>query len=451
MAQRAQWGSRAGFILAAAGSAVGLGNIWKFPYITGINGGGAFVLVYLACILLVGLPVMTAEILLGRSTQKSPVGAVRELSGPRSAWQAFGWLGVASSFVILSYYSIVAGWALHYAWLAMTGAISGADPGSLEATFNDLFASPGLNLFWHVVFMAMTMAVVVGGVAKGLERWARILMPALFLMLLALLIKSFTLEGFGKGFDFVFGFHADQLTAKGVLEALGHAFFSLSLGMGSMLTYGSYLRKDDDIVSASITISFLDTLIALLAAIVLFPIIFTFGLEPSAGPGLVFISIPIALSQMTGGAVFAFVFFGLLVFAAVTSAISMLEVTCSYFIDERGWNRRNATLMAGGLVGLFGVPSALSGGTALFGDDFAGIFGFNWFNAFDYLASNWMLPLGGLGISLFTAWKMDEAIRHHHFLSGSKLALFYKGWLLLLKFLVPVAITFVFLHAVGII
>ncbi len=369
------------------------------------------------------------------------MGAVRELSGPRSAWQAFGWLGVASSFVILSYYSIVAGWALHYAWLAMTGAISGADPGSLEATFNDLFASPGLNLFWHVVFMAMTMAVVVGGVAKGLERWARILMPALFLMLIALLIKSFTLEGFGKGFDFVFGFHADELTAKGVLEALGHAFFSLSLSMGSMLTYGSYLRKDDDIVSASITISFLDTLIALLAAIVLFPIIFTFGLEPSAGPGLVFISIPIALSQMTGGAVFAFVFFGLLVFAAVTSAISMLEVTCSYFIDERGWNRRNATLMAGGLVGLFGVPSALSGGTALFGDDFAGIFGLNWFNAFDYLASNWMLPLGGLGISLFTAWKMDDAIRHHQFLNGSRLAFFYKGWLLLLKFLVPVAIT----------
>ena len=451
MAQRAHWGSRAGFILAAAGSAVGLGNIWKFPYITGVNGGGAFVLVYLACILLVGLPVMAAEILLGRSTQKSPVGAVRRLSGPRSGWQAFGWLGVASSFVILSFYSIVAGWSLHYAWLAITGSISGADPQSLEATFSDLFASPGHNLFWHIVFMAMTMAVVVGGVAKGLERWSRILMPALFVMLLALLIKSSTLEGFGKGVDFVFGFHADQLTARGVLEALGHAFFSLSLGMGSILTYGSYLREDDDIVAASITISLLDTLIAILAAIVLFPIIFTFGLEPSAGPGLVFISIPVALSQMTGGAIFAFIFFGLLVFAAITSAISMLEVTCSYFIDERGWTRKRATLMAGALVWLFGVPSALSGGTSLFGADFEAMFGMTWFNGADYLASNWMLPLGGLGISLFTAWKMDEAIRHHQFLNGSKLAFFYKGWLLLLKFLVPVAITFVFLHAVGIV
>ena len=451
MSERAHWGSRAGFILAAAGSAVGLGNIWKFPYETGINGGGAFVLVYLLCVLLVGLPVMAAEILLGRSTQKSPVGAIRELSGPRSGWLAFGWLGVASSFVILSFYSIVAGWSLHYTWLALTGAISGADAQSLEATFNEVFASPGLNLFWHIVFMAMTMGVVVGGVAKGLERWSRILMPGLFIMLIALLIKSFTLEGFGEGMDFVFGFHADRLTAGGVLEALGQAFFSLSLGMGSILTYGSYLRKDDDIVAASITICLLDTLIAILAAIVLFPIIFTFGLEPSAGPGLVFMSIPVALSQMTGGAVFAFVFFGLLVFAALTSAISMLEVTCSYFIDERGWTRKRATLIAGAMVGLFGVPSALSGGTALFGDDFAAIFGMNWFAAADYLASNWMLPLGGLGISLFTAWKMDEAIRHHHFLNGTKLAFFYKGWLLLLKFLVPVAIVFVFLHAVGMI
>ena len=451
MTQRAHWGSRAGFILAAAGSAGGLGNIWKFPYETGMNGGGAFVVVYLICVFLVGLPVMIAEILLGRSTQKSPVGAVRELSGPGNSWQTFGWLGVASSFVILSFYSIVAGWSLHYTWLSLTGAIIGLDALSLETTFNEVLASPGLNLFWHTVFMAMTMAVVVGGVAKGLERWARILMPALFVMLVALLIKSFTLEGFGKGIDFVFGFRIANLTASGVLEALGQAFFSLSLGMGSMVTYGSYLRKQDNIVSASITISVLDTLIAILAAVVLFPIIFTFGLEPSAGPGLVFISIPVALSQLTGGAVFTCIFFGLLVFAAVTSAISMLEVTCSYFIDEQGWTRKRATVVAGTMVGVFGIPSALSGGTMLFGKNFAEIFGRDWFNTADYLASNWMLPLGGLGISLFTAWKMNDAIRRHHFLNGTKLAVFYKGWLLLLKFIVPIAIAFVFLHAVGVV
>ncbi len=451
MTQRAQWGSRVGFILAAAGSAVGLGNIWKFPYETGTNGGGAFVAVYLTCVLLVGLPVMIAEILLGRSTQKSPVGAVRELSSPRSPWQAFGWLGVASSFVILSFYSIVAGWSLHYAWLALTGGITNTDTSSLQNIFTEVFASPGINLFWHIFFITITMAIVLGGVAKGLERWARILMPALFIMLIALLLKSFTLEGFSEGMSFVFGFHSEKLTAEGVLEALGQAFFSLSLGMGSMVTYGSYLRKQDDIVSASITISFLDTLIAILAAVVLFPIIFTFGLEPSAGPGLVFVSIPVALSQMTGGALFISIFFGLLVFAAITSAISMLEPTCSYFMDEHGWTRKRATLVAGTLVGIFGIPSALSGSTTFFGQDFAAIFGRNWFDTADYLATNWMLPLGGLGISLFTAWKMNEAIRKHNFLSGTKLGVFYRAWVLLLKLLVPIAITFIFLHAVGVV
>ncbi len=450
MPERAHWKSRTGFILASAGSAVGLGNIWKFPYITGVNGGGAFVLVYLACIAFVGLPVMAAEILLGRSTQKSPVGALRQLAGRSSPWVSFGWLGVASSFVILSYYSIVAGWSLHYSWLAITGNIAGAATESFEPTFSAVFASPALNLFWHAVFMLLTAAVVIGGVSKGLERWSRILMPLLLFMMVALLIKSFTLEGFWKGFDFVFGFHSEQLTAAGVLEALGHAFFTLSLGMGSIMTYGSYLKEDDDIVAASITVSFLDTLIALLATLVLFPIIFTFGLEPSAGPGLVFITIPIALSQMAGGGLLAFTFFGLLVFAALTSAISMLEVTAAYFIDERGWTRRKATLISGAMVALVGIPSALSGGE-LFGDGFAGIFGRNWFDTFDYLASNWMLPLGGLGVAIYTGWKMDDKIRHHHFLSGTKLAVFFTGWLWLLKFLVPVAIALVFLHAVGLI
>ena len=451
MADRGHWGSRAGFILAAAGSAIGLGNIWKFPYITGANGGGIFVLVYLVCVLFVGLPVMTAEILIGRATQKSPVGAMRLLAGRRSPWTAFGWLGIASSFVILSYYSIVAAWALDYTYLSLTGKIVGLGPEGVQSVFGRLYASPARNLFWHAIFMGLTIAVVLGGVARGVERWSRILMPTLFVMLLVLLIDSFTLSGFKQGFDFVFGLHTERFTAAGALEALGHAFFTLSLGMGSMLTYGSYLRRDDDIVAASITISALDTLIALVASLVLFPIIFSFGMEPGAGPGLVFISMPIALSQMPGGTFLSILFFGLLVFAALTSAISMLEVTTSYLIDERNWIRRRATLVSGALIALVGVPSALSGGTEIFGSGFASVFGKNWFDSLDYLASNWMLPLGGLGISVFTAWRMNEALRHDDFLSGTKLATFYKGWLLLLKFVVPVAIVLVFLHAVGLI
>ena len=451
MAERGHWGSKLGFVLAAAGSAIGLGNIWKFPYITGVNGGGAFVLIYLLCIALVGLPVMTAEILLGRSTQKSPVGAFRSLSNGRGGWVAFGWLGVVAAFVILSYYSIVAGWALHYSYLSITGQIVGLGPEGVGPAFDALFASNELNLFWHVIFMIVTVSVVVGGVSKGLERWSRILMPALFVLMIILLVNSFTLDGFGRALDFVFGFHTEQLTASGVLEALGHAFFTLSLGMGAMLTYGSYLRRDDDIMSASITISVLDTVIALTASMILFPIIFTFNMEPGAGPGLVFVSVPIALSQLPAGGFLSFVFFALLVFAALTSSISMLEVVTSYMIDEKGWLRSRATLVSGAIIAVIGIPSALSGGTALFGSGFAEIFGRNWFDTFDYLVSNWMLPLGGLGIALFTAWRVDDAIRHREFLNGTKLAYFYRTWLFLLKFVVPVGIVLVFLHAIGVI
>jgi NSS family neurotransmitter:Na+ symporter len=440
-----------GFVLAAAGSAVGLGNIWKFPYITGVNGGGAFVLIYLVCIALVGLPVMAAEILLGRASQKSPVGAFRALGGGR--WIVVGWLGVVCGFVILSYYSVVAGWALHYTWLSVTGQIVGLGPEGVGPVFNALFESNSLNLFWHVVFMILTIAVILGGVGRGIERWARILMPTLFGLMLILLANSFTMDGFAQGFDFVFGFHTENLTRAGVLEALGHAFFTLSLGMGAMLTYGSYLRKNDDIVSASVAISALDTALALTASLALFPIIFTFGMEPGAGPGLVFVSIPIALSQMAGGSFFSAVFFFLLVFAALTSAVSLLEVATSYLIDEKGWSRRKAALTAGGVIVVAGIPSALSGGTALFGSTFAATIGQgrNWFDTFDYLASNWLLPLGGLGIALFTAWRLDDAIRHRAFLEGTNLAIFYKVWLLLLKFVVPFGISLIFLHAIGVV
>lgn len=451
MADRGHWDSKLGFVLAAAGSAVGLGNIWKFPYITGVNGGGAFVLIYLACIVLVGVPVMIAEILLGRSTQKSPVGAFRSLSEGRGYWVFFGWLGVCGAFVILSFYSVVAGWALHYSYLSITGQIVGLGPEGVEPAFNSLFESNGFNLFWHFIFMALAVGVVVGGVRKGLERWARILMPVLFGLMIVMLVNSFTLEGFSRSVNFVFGFHTDQLTSSGVLEALGHAFFSLSLGQGAMLTYGSYLRRDTDIVSASITISLLDTVIALTAAMILFPIIFTFSMEPAAGPGLVFVSIPIALSQLPAGGFLSVVFFVSLVFAALTSAISILEVVTAYLIDEKGWVRSRATFVSGAIIALFGVPSALSGGTDLFGSKFAEIFGRNWFDTFDYLVSNWMLPLGGFGIALFTAWRLDAAIRHREFLEGTRLKAFYQIWLFLLKFVVPIGILFVFLHAIGLV
>jgi len=452
LAQRAHWKSKAGFILASAGSAVGLGNIWGFPKVTADNGGGVFVLVYLLCVAVVGLPVMTAEILLGRSTQKAPVGAMRTLAGKGSPWIFFGWLGVAAGFLILSYYSVVAGWSLHYTWLAVTGGIDAANPQVTESLYNELFMrSPWINVAWHMVFMGMVIGVVIGGVSKGVERWSTILMPVLFVMLGGLLVRAFTLDGFGAAVDFVFGFHFDQFTPGSALEALGQAFFSLSLGMGAILTYGSYLKRDDDIMSSAIIISALDTTIAIVAAMVLFPIIFTNNLESASGPGLVFITIPVALYKLPAGGFLAMLFFGLLVVAALTSAISMLEVATSSFIDEMGWSRRRATLLAGLGIAAIGIPSALSGSSPFFGTYMADNFGRNWFDTISYLTNNFMLPLGGLGIAVYTGWRMNEAIRHDHFLAGSRLGTFYKGWIVLLKFLVPVAITFVFLHAIGLV
>ncbi len=450
--ERSQWRSRLGFVLAAAGSAVGLGNLWKFPYITGENGGGVFVLIYLGAIVLVGIPIMVAEVLLGRAAQSSPVGAFRRFSSPRSPWVGLGWLGVASAFVILSYYGVVAGWALHYAWLSVSGGITGLGAKGLEPLFGEVYASLPINVGWQVVFMALTVAVVLGGVQKGIERWARVLMPALLLMLLVLMVNSFTLDGFSAGARFVFAPRADKLTAAGVLEAVGHAFFTLSLGMGAMLTYGSYLKREDDLVSSAVAVSVLDTLVALMACLVLFPITFTFGMEPAGGPGLVFKNVPIALAQLPAGGLLAVVFFALLVFAALTSAISLLEVAAAYFIDERGWSRRKAVLVTGGAITALGIPSALSGGTALFGERFAGAFlGKNWFDSFDYLASNWMLPLGGIGIAVFVAWRVGGEARRAEFLRGTRFGAWYRTWLVVLRYLVPVGITGVFLHALGVV
>ncbi len=449
-AARGQWHSRLGFVLAAAGSAVGLGNIWKFPYITGESGGGFFVLIYLACVLLVGLPIMTAEIILGRAAQRSPVGAFRTLSRRGSPWVATGWLGVVAAFVILSYYSVVAGWALHYTWLSISGALAGMSTEQVGETFGAVYSSPRLNLLWHAVFMAITIGVVWAGVQRGIERWARVLMPAMFLALLALLVYGVQLPGFGRALDFVFGAHSEKLTAASILEALGHSFFTLSLGMGAMLTYGSYFEREGDAVKASIAIGVLDSVVALLACMVLFPITFSHGMEPAAGPGLVFKGVPMALGELPGGQLLSSVFFLLLVFAALTSAISLLEVATAYFIDERGWPRRRAALLTGLTIAALGVPSALSGSSELFGAGMEAVVGRNFFDLFDYLASNWMLPLGGMLTALFVGYRLDRALREEEFMRGTTLGKLYRSWLGLLRYAVPVGMAFVFLNALGV-
>ncbi|MFN7132251.1 MAG: sodium-dependent transporter [Myxococcales bacterium] len=450
MGARAHWGTRLGFVLAAAGSAIGLGNIWKFPYITGVNGGGLFVLIYLGCVALVGIPVLLAEVLLGRAAQSSPVGAFRTLASRRSPWVGVGWLGVAAAVIILSYYSVVAGWTLHYVGLAVSGRFAGVSEAEVRSWFSELHARGDYNLLWHAVVMGLTTATVAGGVKRGVEIAARVLMPLLFLMMLVLLIYASTLKGFGEALSFVFAPHTEQLSAAGVLEALGHSFFTLSVGMGAMLTYGSYLSREDNLVASAISVGVLDTVVGLAACAILFSITFTFGMKASAGPGLVFINLPVAFSQLPLGNLWAGMFFLLLAFAALTSAISLLEVACAYLVDERGWTRHRAALLAGSVIFLAGVPSALSGGT---GWASRGVFGRSWFDAFDYTASNWLLPAGGLGIALFTSWRMGGEARRVAFESGSRLgraAWFYTGWLVLLRYVVPLAILLVALRAIGV-
>jgi len=448
---RGHWGSRLGFILAATGSAVGLGNIWKFPYITGEYGGGIFVLVYLACIAVVGIPVLIAEVIIGRATQRSPVGAFREMPDPAPKWAWIGWLGVVAGFIILSFYSVVAGWALHYTFLSISGGFSGLDSEAIGSMFGEVYASANTNLLWHAVVMVTTVGVVIGGVAKGIETAVKFLMPALLVLMLVMFIDALFQPGFSEAAKFIFMPRGGP-SAEGFIEALGHGFFTLSLGMGAMLTYGSYLRTDDDIPTASFIIGILDTFVALSACMIIFPIIFTFDMEPSAGAGLVFKSIPIALHQMTGGRLLSVVFFALLFFAALSSAISLLEVVVSSAIDRFDWDRKFAALVVGGAIFLFGIPSALSGSGGFFGESWAEIFfGKTFFDSFDWLTSAVLLPLGGFVIAVFTGWVMPDDVRRAEFCRGSRFASQYGIWLFFIRWVTPVAMFVVLLFTVGII
>ena len=448
--ERGTWGSRLGFILAAAGSAVGLGNIWKFPYVTGKNGGGLFVVIYLMAVVAIGLPIMIAEILLGRMTQRSPIVAFRDLAGSRSPWQVSGWLGVIAGFVILSFYSIVAGWAVYYLYFAVTHGFSGMDKAALGNLFSSLAwgsseaggptPAYGLVSALHALFMVVTGGCVIGGVQSGVERASRVLMPALFLMMMGLAIYGLTLEGSGQALDFMFGFHTtDFKPGKGFLEALGQAFFSLSLGMGAMLTYGSYLPKETNIFKSALWVASLDTFVALLASLVIFPITFTNGIEPSAGPGLVFVTLPTAFAEMAGiGRVLSIAFFALLVFAALTSAISLLEVVTSSFIDFFQWSRAKATLITSAIIFGYGMPSVVSS---------------TFFDIQDDLSSNWLLPFGGMLIALYAAWFLGDERRDAELTKGgddpSAVPVAAKPWLAITRFVVPLAVGAILVRSIA--
>lgn len=454
-----QWSSKLVFVLAATGSAVGLGNIWRFPYLAGEYGGGAFVLVYLACILCIGLPVMMAEIMLGRRGRQSPMNTMSALArqeGLSRYWALLGWLGVLAGFLILSFYSVIAGWALSYVFRSAGGIFDDMDPDAVRGVFDALVGDPERLLAWHTIFMVMTVVVVMRGVKSGLEQAVKVMMPTLFISLLLLVGYAMSAGEFAQALKFMFTPDFSRLTGDAILMAMGQAFFSLSLGMGAIMVYGSYLSSQASIFRTSLAVASADTMVALLAGLAIFPIILASGLATAQGPALIFVSLPLAFAQMPMGEVFGALFFVLLVLAAWTSSISLMEPATAWLVENRGMNREPAAMLVGVITWLLGIGTVLSfnvwsspiGFTLNLGGESVFVGG-TIFQMVDYLASNVLLPIGGLLIALFVGWRMTRKAVIEELGMGS--AALFNAWYYVLRFAAPVGILLIFLKAVKLI
>jgi len=443
--QRDSFTGKIGIIAAVAGSAVGLGNIWKFPYITGVYGGGAFVLVYLICIAIIGLPVMLSEFAIGRRAQRNAVGSFKKLA-PGTPWFFTGVMGIVAAFMILAFYGVVAGWTLEYLFKSLLNSFAGKNPADLEGMFGGFISQITKPIFWQIIFMGLTCWIVLAGIKGGIEKASKLLMPVLFVIILVLDIRAITLPGAAEGLSFLFKPDFTKLSAEGVLSALGHAFFSLSLGMGTLITYSSYMGKQENLGATAVQCTIADTGIALLAGIAIFPAVFAFGIEPGAGPGLVFITLPNVFQQMPGGYIFSLLFFLLLAVAALTSSISILEVVVAYFSEELKLGRRKATIMSTIAITIVGIPCSLSMG-AMSKVQFLGKTFFDWL---DYIASNILLPIGGLLIVAFIGWYLGRDKTKAEVTNAGQLKAGYLPlFLFLAKFVAPVVIAIVFLHGLG--
>ncbi len=444
---RDTFGSKFGVIAAAAGSAVGLGNIWKFPYIAGVYGGAAFLFVYLGFILAIGLPVMLSEFIIGRSSKRNAFGAFKVLA-PGTPWRNIGILGVSAAFLILSFYGVVAGWSLQYVVLSIQDGFSQKSPEEISSLFTTLIESPLKPVLWQLIFMFATGAIVIVGIKKGIEKYTKILMPVLVLILIILCVKSVSLDGAKAGLEFLFKPDFSKLTGDGILSALGHAFFTLSLGMGTLITYGSYIDRKNNLLNTVISVTLADTVIAILAGIAIFPAVFAFNIAPTQGPGLIFVTLPNVFHQMPGGYIFSILFFLLLSVAAITSSISILEVVVAYFKEEFKMGRKSSTVLATILISILGIFCSLSMGML----SSYTVFGLNFFDLMDWISANLLLPVGGLFIALFVGWvygrkKVQQEISNGGNLSGALLSVF----MFLVKFIAPIAIAIVLLNKIGLI
>lgn len=455
------WTSRTAFVLAATGSAVGLGNIWRFPYIAGENGGGIFVLLYIACIFLIGIPLMMTEVMLGRRGRRNPLETMKIIAAEERLspyWVWIGRLAMLAGVLILSYYSVIAGWIMAYIFRTAGGVFHGMQEATeFEAVFSALIIDPERLIAWHSIFMVITVAIVAHGVERGLERAVKLIMPALFFILLLLLLYAATTPGFVAGLKFMFSPDPSKLNSTSVLFAMGMAFFSLSLGMGAIMMYGSYLPKGVSIGGITVMVAIADTLIALLAGVAIFSIVFANGLEPAAGPGLVFITLPVAFAKMPMGTLIGVLFFILLLFTALASAISLLEPWVAWLVENKNKGRIQAACMCGLAVWLLGLGTVFSFNLwadykwtfpvdlgrvryVLFEDK-------TFFNIVDFLTSNILLPLGGVLTALFVGHLMKRQSCQEELLLGKKS---FNVWYFVLRNISPIAVGIVFLHAIGV-
>ena len=448
MAKRAGFATRLGAIAAAVGSAVGLGNIWRFPYEAGANGGGAFILVYIGCIIVMGIPVILSEFIIGRSTHSNMKSALRQLS-PGKKYYLFSYLCILGSFVVIGFYSVVCGWIIEYLYQAALGNLHGHTPQEYEAIFMGLVSNPWRCVGWTVIFLILNFLVMSRGIQKGIERVASIMMPLLFVILIIFCVNSLLMPGASKGLEFLFYPDFSELTMRGVLDAFGQAFLSLSIGISCLVTYGSYFKDDISLSKHAATVGVLDTLVAILSGVMIFPAVFSFGLEPTAGPRLIFEVLPSIFQQMTGGYIWALLFFLLVFFASLTSTISLSEIPITFLIEEHKLSRRVAIMWTALLTLILAVLAALSFNVL---DDVV-LFGKSIFDAMDYAASNIFMLIGGLFTAVYVGWILERKVVHDQLTNGGRLkATVVEPYLIFcLRYVAPVSIIFIFLYLTGII
>ncbi|GGB60987.1 sodium-dependent transporter [Fictibacillus barbaricus] len=446
MKENQQWSSKLGFILAAAGSAIGLGAIWKFPYIAGVSGGGAFFFIFLLFTLLLGLPLLLAEFLIGRSTQKDAIESYKSIA-PSSKWHSIGYLGMITCFILLSFYSVIGGWIILYLVKTIRGDLDGLSQQEYGELFGATISDPVLSIGAHLIFMIITIVVVAMGVQKGIERTSKFMMPALFILFLVLIFRSVTLSGAMEGVQFLFYPDFSKLTSETILAALGQSFFTLSVGVSVMVTYSSYLPKDSNLSQSAISIVGMNIMIVVLAGLAIFPAVFSFGLEPNAGPVLLFNVLPTVFNQMTFGMVFFVAFLLLFLFASLTSAFSMLEIIVSVLSKGDTKARTKWSWIIGLIIFAVGVPSALSFG--IWSE--VSIFNKTIFDAADYLVSNILMPVGALLISIFVPMKMKKSHLYDELTKGNALSKrLFNVWYFLMKYVAPIAIFLVLLDVLGV-